>query len=292
MLVCFISGMFAIFIIGKNLGVGIFAIAIASIAIWLSLKTDELVESLAYVQFNEKIASMTINLYNYRNLDGSFKNNLIVDGNYAFKTLLHQLRWDFRAVSHLKNYVPNNSEEIIEIHNIISQGIQPVIDYYKQHPPNADQEILADIADIENTINKFNSFATTQTLRSRTNPQLGSLQQSASTQQGGVVDYNLEIVNLLRDIKEITTKSNDSANLTNFLMIIISLFLGAVAVSTLLLLWVQITANPMQLSADIQKYLGSFGGVIIAFEGFLIFLVLICIFWAIIIFSSKYLHRP
>jgi hypothetical protein len=82
-------------------------------------------------------------------------------------------------------------------------------------------------------------------------------------------------LNLLKEVRDLLKDSQDDSDSTNFSVVAISLFSGLVALSALLITWVQVISTP-GLSPEIQKALGGFGGFIIQLEAFFIGLILLC----------------
>lgn len=124
---------------GFDRGMSVIAIGVAVLAIHFSLKTDELVKSLADLNFDEKIAAI---IGYVKIID--FKNN-----NNFSKDILHRLNWDFKAVSRLQKYASNEQKnELIKI-------IDSFIEHSKLNEQYlTDDEIRKDVEDIKKSRNK------------------------------------------------------------------------------------------------------------------------------------------
>ena len=116
----------------------------------------------------------------------------------------------------------------------------------------------------------FNNYL----LRLETSPPISTHTPIPSPPASEPIPPNPTDINLLRDIRDILKESQDDADFRDFSMVVISLFAGLVALSALLISWVQITSTP-GLSSELQSVLGGFGGYIIELEAIFIGLILI-----------------
>jgi hypothetical protein len=103
-------------------GLGLIAIGVAGIAIWVSLKTDELVHSLSDLNFDEKIAAIT----------GYTKN--------GDPSSLEQLKFDLEAVSHIQEYA--SPKQKYELHKIVDAYIEGL------GPDDKNSKVVKDIREI------------------------------------------------------------------------------------------------------------------------------------------------